>query len=366
MRGPVGATVPIGTAVRGTAVRLLDGELRPVPDGEVLLAGGDVLSAPHVDRAVRALPGATVVNGYGPTENTTFTCCHPVRGPVGATVPIGTAVRGTAVRLLDGELRPVPDGQVGEVYAAGAGLAHGYLGAPAATAARFVADPFGPPGTRMYRTGDLARRVGGVLEFAGRADDQVKVRGFRVEPGEVAAALLEHPGVVRAAVVAPAVPGAGDGGAAAVERRLVAHVVAAADTSVLELRRGLAERLPAYAVPSLIVPVKALPLTPNGKVDRAALEQAGPVARPDVNAAYREPGNALERAVAGLWADRLGMAGVGADDDFFELGGDSLLAVRIIEELRREYGVEVSPLDFYLDPTPAGLAGAVEKGRAAV
>ncbi|MFF7983323.1 amino acid adenylation domain-containing protein [Streptomyces sp. NPDC007901] len=341
----------------------VDAGLPDLPSLRRLLAGGDVLSPSHVNRAVRALPGTTVVNGYGPTENTTFTCCHPVREPVGATVPIGTAIRGSTVYLLDDELRPVPDGEVGEVYAAGAGLAHGYLGSPAATAARFVADPFGGSGERMYRTGDLARWVADRLEFAGRIDDQVKIRGFRVEPEEIVSVLLAHSGVAQAAVVVQGTPPGEEAGAQAVrERRLVAHVVTTTDASVLELRGWLAERLPDYAVPSVILPVDALPLTANGKVDRAALENAGSCARPDVNSPYREPETALERAMADLWADRLGVAGVGADDDFFELGGHSLLAVRIIDELRRGYGVEVSPLDFYLNPTPAGLAGTVEKG----
>ena len=322
----------------------------------MLLAGGDTLSASHVDRALAALPHAVVANGYGPTENTTFTTVHAMTGPSGAaTVPIGRPVCGTGVLLLDERLRPVADGEVGEIYATGTGLAHGYLNNPGLTAARFVAHPDPTvPGERMYRTGDLARRAAdGTLEFLGRADGQVKVRGFRIETGEVVAALTALPGVARAEVVAPR-----DGSGA---RQLIAYVVAADDTrpSALEMRARLADALPAYAVPALIRVLDELPLTPNGKVDRAALEQRTVRERPEVNAPYREPEGALERAVTGMWADHLGLEGIGSDDDFFELGGHSLLAVALIGELHREYGVEVSPIAFYLDPTPAGLARAL-------
>jgi amino acid adenylation domain-containing protein len=332
-----------------------------LPGLRYLLAGGDVLSPPHVARAVRELPRATVINGYGPTENTTFTCCHPVTAPVsGRGVPIGRAVRGTRTYLLDDELRPVPDGETGELYAAGLGLAHGYLGRPGSTAERFVADPFAAtPGERMYRTGDLARRrADGNLEFLGRRDGQVKIRGFRIELGEVTSVLTGHPGVAQASVV---VKGPGPD-----ERWLAAYIVPAGpDVSALEVRGWLSGQLPAYAVPALIRSLDALPLNDNGKVDRAALERLEDSRRPEVNAEYREPDSAVERAMVELWADRLGLVGIGADDDFFELGGHSLLAVTIIAELRQGYGVEVSPLDFYLDPTPAGLARAVRKAGAA-
>ncbi|MFJ8032144.1 amino acid adenylation domain-containing protein [Streptomyces sp. NPDC096032] len=327
--------------------------LRDLPALRHLLAGGDTLSAAHVDRALAALPHTVVANGYGPTENTTFTTVHAMTEPTGATaVPVGRPVSGTGVLLLDERLRPVADGEIGEIYATGTGLAHGYLGNPGLTAARFVAAPTGAPGERMYRTGDLARRTAdGTLEFLGRADGQVKVRGFRIETGEVRAALTALPAVVRAEVVAPR-----DGSGT---RRLIAYVVpadTAARPSALEMRTRLAETLPAYAVPSLVRVVDELPLTPNGKVDRTALEQRSVQERPEVNASHRAPEGVLEQAVTGMWCDHLGLEGIGADDDFFELGGHSLLAVALIAELHREFGVEISPISFYLDPTPAGLA----------
>ncbi|CAL9673760.1 Linear gramicidin synthase subunit B [Streptomyces sp. enrichment culture] len=327
--------------------------LRDLPALRHLLAGGDTLSAAHVDRALAALPHTVVANGYGPTENTTFTTVHTMTEPTGATaVPVGRPVSGTGVLLLDERLRPVADGETGEIYATGTGLAHGYLGNPGLTAARFVAAPTGVPGERMYRTGDLARRAAdGTLEFLGRADGQVKVRGFRIESGEVVAALTALPTVARAEVVAPRDSSG--------TRRLIAYVVpadAAARPSALEMRTRLAETLPAYAVPSLVRIVDELPLTPNGKVDRTELEQRAVQERPEVNASHRAPESGLEQAVTGMWCDHLGLQGIGADDDFFELGGHSLLAVALIAELHREFGVEISPISFYLDPTPAGLA----------
>ncbi|TDE32829.1 non-ribosomal peptide synthetase [Actinomadura sp. 6K520] len=321
-----------------------------------LLAGGDVLSASHVRRALERLPNTVLINGYGPTENTTFTCCHRITESVDAIVPIGRPIRGTTVRVLDERLEPVPDGEVGELYAAGEGLAHGYLGDARLTAARFVPDPFGDsPGQTMYRTGDLVRRrPDGVLEFHGRVDQQVKIRGFRVEPGEVEAALTRMPDIAEAAVVAQAEPGGG--------RRLVAFVTCVGQDPPppLRVRSELSEILPSYAVPALIRWVDELPLTANGKWDRAKLAADPSGARPELSVEFREPTTPLEKAVATLWSDRLGIFPVGADDDFFELGGHSLIGVQIINDLHGEYGVEVSPVDFYLRPTPAGLAASME------
>ncbi|WP_410667839.1 amino acid adenylation domain-containing protein [Amycolatopsis sp. cmx-4-68] len=320
-------------------------------DLRYLLAGGDVLDPADVNTALRQLPGCAVVNGYGPTENTTFTCCHPVREPVTGPVPIGRPVRATGVHLLDERLRPVPDGEVGELYTDGLGLARGYVGRPAETAARFVAHPFaGRPGERLYRTGDLARRrPDGALEFLGRRDGQVKIRGFRVEVAAVTAVLTGHPAVSQAVVLVK------DGAAG---RSLTGYAVAGASPS--ELRDWLAARLPEYAVPTGLHVFDALPLTAHGKVDRAALAALGQPARPELNAEYRAPATPGEHAVVALWSDRLGISGIGADDDFFELGGHSLLAVSLVEHLRARYGVRISPLDFYLDPTPAGLARLVD------
>jgi amino acid adenylation domain-containing protein len=238
-----------------------------------LLAGGDVLSGPHVRRALAALPGCTVIDGYGPTENTTFTTCHAMRDPaaVGETVPIGRPVANTTVHLLDGNLRPVPVGVPGELYTGGDGLARGYRGRPDLTAERFVPNPFSLSaggGERLYRTGDLARwRPDGVLEFLGRRDQQVKIRGFRVELGEIEAAVLRHPEVADAAVVAREEPGG---------KVLVAYVVPRrGPTLPADLRGSLRESLPEFMLPAHLVALTELPLNANGKVDRRARAAAG-------------------------------------------------------------------------------------------
>ncbi|MFF9527211.1 amino acid adenylation domain-containing protein [Streptomyces achromogenes] len=317
----------------------------------VLLAGGDVLSPRHVDRVLATLPGITVVNGYGPTENTTFTCCHPMTAPVGdGPVPIGRAINGTEVHVLDEALRPVPDGEIGELYAGGAGVARGYAGRPALTADRFVPDPFsGRPGARLYRTGDLVRRrPDGALDFLGRADRQVKVRGFRIEPGEVENALLDQPGVRDAGVVVHSHPETG--------KRLVAFVAGDEDVRPGALREALARTLPSHLVPSAIARLQALPLTANGKVDRAALESREIRERPDVDADYRPPATGLERELAALWGELMGLDEIGADDDFFELGGHSLQATVLVRRIEERYGTPVRPRDLYLNPTVAELA----------
>ncbi|MFD7659480.1 amino acid adenylation domain-containing protein, partial [Actinosynnema sp. NPDC059797] len=250
-------------------------------DVEQLLAGGDVLAPDAVRAALRARGGKPVVNGYGPTENTTFTSCHVMTSAdgVGATVPIGAPVPSSTVYVLDEEMRPVPVGVPGELYTGGHGVARGYWAAPGLTAAKFVPDPFAErPGQRLYRTGDLARwRPDGVLEFLGRADQQVKVRGFLVEPAEVEAVLREHAGIGAAAVLP-----VGDGDA----RHLVAYVVPSGPLDVDRVRAHVAERLPAYLCPARYVPLPELPLNRSGKVDRAALRS---VRAPGARGAGRTP-----------------------------------------------------------------------------
>ncbi|MFI8191829.1 amino acid adenylation domain-containing protein [Streptomyces sp. NPDC085946] len=309
-------------------------------------AGGEALSPAAVGRVLAACPGTAVVNGYGPTETTTFATSHTLRelAPDAPAVPIGRPLAGTRTYVLDAGLRPVPEGVVGELYIAGSGLARGYLGQPALTAGRFVADPFGPPGARMYRTGDLVRWNGaGVLEFAGRSDDQVKIRGFRIEPGEIEAVLTGHPDVVRAAVLAR--PDR-TGGA-----RLVAYPVTEADPAAL--RAYAAERLPDYMVPAAFVPLPALPLTPNGKVDRAALPE------PVLPATgRRDPGTPREKLLCELFSQVLGLDPVGADDDFFALGGDSILSIRLVSQARAA-GLDAGVRDVFEHRTAARLAEAV-------
>ncbi|MFJ8774492.1 amino acid adenylation domain-containing protein [Streptomyces microflavus] len=319
-----------------------------------LLAGGDVLSPRHVDAMLAAFPGMTLVNGYGPTENTTFTCCHAMTEPVSpGPVPIGRPIPGTEVHLLDERLRPVADGTVGELYAGGTGVAHGYLGRPAATAEWFVPDPFSnTPGTRLYRTGDLAlRRPDGVLEFHGRVDEQIKVRGFRVEPGEVEAALRALPGVGDTAVVARS--------RATGERNLVAYLTGDQPLHLPGVRRALAERLPAQLVPGSFVQLDALPLGATGKVDRRALAAREERARAETDTPLRLPEGELELWLAQLWCDLLELDQVGVDDDFFDLGGHSLIAAAITGEVSRGQGVFVTARSFYENPTIAELASLI-------
>ncbi|MEJ3749201.1 amino acid adenylation domain-containing protein, partial [Actinomycetes bacterium KLBMP 9797] len=277
-----------------------------------------------------------MVNMYGTTETTvhaTYVALGRDDAVTGVGL-IGRPLRDLRMYVLDGGLRPVPPGVSGELYVAGAGLARGYLGRPGLTAERFVASPFGAPGERMYRTGDVVRwRPDGQLEFVGRVDDQVKVRGFRVELGEVEAALAACEGVKWAA-------------AAVRDGRLIGYVVAA---DVSGVREAVAERVPSYLVPSVVVAVDELPLTSSGKLDRRALP--APSFIPS-----RGPANAVEAALCRAFAVVLGVAAVGAEDGFFELGGDSLSVTRLVAQIRRDLGAEVGIRDVFEAPTVAGLA----------
>ncbi|MFF3174659.1 amino acid adenylation domain-containing protein [Streptomyces sp. NPDC057900] len=326
-------------------------------------------------------PVPALVNMYGITEtsvqSTRLVLDHAQEQDHDAArvVPIGEAVAGTRLYALDNGLRPVPPGVVGELYIAGAGVALGYLHRPALTARRFVADPFGPAGSRLYRSGDLVRaRRDGSLEYLGRADDQVKIRGYRIEPAEVEAALLAAPGVAGGAVLAssgpppgPADAGADSGPGAEGAARLVAHVVltpeAAGDDpgpALARLREWLRERLPAHLVPSLFVPLDRLPLTPNGKLDRAAL----PAPHAHAPTPSRAPDLPLEAELAQLYADLLAVERVGADDDFFHLGGDSLLATRLTGMVRRAglgARAELDVRDVFAHPTVAELAAHLSR-----
>ncbi|MFI1104554.1 amino acid adenylation domain-containing protein [Streptomyces melanogenes] len=317
-----------------------------------VLVGGEAPSAAAVRRFLARWPGTALTNAYGPTENTTFTTCH--RYPAGAdgSPTIGRPMANTRAQVLDERLRPVPTGVVGELYIAGAGLARGYLDSPGPTAARFVADPFGAPGERMYRTGDLARwNADGDLVFAGRADDQVKLRGFRIEPGEVEAVLVAHAAVSQAAVtVREDQPG---------DRRLVAYVVPVRGARSAALAPELAalaeQELPDYMVPAVVVLPDGLPLTANGKLDLAAL----PAPDRTATAPAREPSTPVERQLCAVFAEVLGLPRVGVDDSFFALGGHSLLAIRLVNRLRSLLGREIDMRTVFEAPTPARLAAGL-------
>ncbi|WP_228123236.1 non-ribosomal peptide synthetase [Streptomyces olivaceus] len=314
-------------------------------------AGGEAVPEELWAR-LRAAEGVSCLNLYGPSECTVnSTVAHLESSPRPV---IGRPVTNARLYVLDGALRPLPAGTAGELYIAGAGLARGYLNRPGPTAGRFVADPFGPGGTRMYRTGDLVRwNAAGNLEFLGRTDDQIKIRGFRTEPGEIAAVLAEHPQVSRAAVAVRT----------GTEPRLVAYAVpepGAAPTTAA-LRDHLRNRLPRPMVPAAYVLLDALPLTPNGKLDRRAL----PAPEQEPAAPGRAPRTATEHLLVGLFAEVLQVAAPGPDDSFFDLGGHSLLATRLIARIRSALGVELRLGDLFDAPTAAELAAAVDvAGRA--
>ncbi|MFJ5885576.1 amino acid adenylation domain-containing protein [Kitasatospora cineracea] len=330
-----------------------DGAGRPSAGLRAVLCGGEVLPR-GLAGAVAGRWGVAVHNLYGPTEATIDATAHRVAGAADGPVPIGRAVDGMRAYVLDGRLRPVPAGVAGELYLAGANLARGYLGRPGLTAERFVADPFAADGSRMYRTGDLVRwGADGLLRYLARADEQVKLRGFRVEPGEVAAALLALPGVAAAcAVVREDVPG---------RPRLVGYAVAPG-VAAGALRGALAGVLPGYLVPEAVVVLEALPVLPNGKVDRSAL----PAPRgADGAGAGRAPRTVREELLAGIFAEVLERDGVGPEEGFFELGGHSLLAMRVVGRVRSVLGAELAVRTLFEHPTAAALARVLEPGAGA-
>ncbi|WP_446039161.1 amino acid adenylation domain-containing protein [Streptomyces sp. SID1121] len=322
-------------------------------------AGGDVVPPEAVRRIHEHCPDTTVVNGYGPTETTTFATTHRIHRPLdySGTLPIGEPLDNHRLYVLDDHLRLVPPGAPGELYIAGAGLAQGYLDRPALTADRFVADPYGPAGTRMYRTGDLTRwNEDGSLEYLGRADQQVKLRGFRIEPGEIETLLTTNQMVAQATVaVREDRPG---------DKRLVAYLVAAdgATVDLTALRRDISGALPDYMVPSAFMVLDEIPLTTNGKIDRRALP--APEHHGDTDG--RAPRTPAEEVLCGHFAAVLGLPSVTIDDHFFHLGGHSLLATRLISRVRETFGVQITVKDLFQGPTVAGLAALVEAGGDAV
>ncbi|MFE9774066.1 amino acid adenylation domain-containing protein [Streptomyces sp. NPDC005931] len=323
-----------------------------LPDLRRLISSGEALPAELAARADATI-AAGLHNLYGPTEAAVDVTAWAYRSEPGAvSVPIGSPVWNTALYVLDSTLRPVPPGVAGELYIAGAQLARGYLHRPALTAARFVACPFGGFGERMYRTGDVvAWRSDGQLEFLGRGDDQVKVRGFRVEPAEIEAALVRHECVGHAVVVARA--------DASDDTRLFAYVVpAGADRpQPAALREFLGGLLPEHLIPASFVVLDELPLTPNGKLDRRALPAPDHAGRK----AGRGPRNQREETLCRIFADILGLPGVGIDEGFFDLGGHSLMATRLISLVRVAFGVDLAIRDLFATQTVAGLVQILDR-----
>ncbi len=320
-----------------------------------LLTGVESLPEGALYRMTRLMPELRVLYGYGPTETTVYCTAYVEPTPKARQCPIGRPLANTRVYLLDERLEPVPVGVAGEIYVGGAGLTRGYLGRPDLTAERFVADPF-VPGERMYRSGDLARRLpDGDIEFLGRGDRQVKLRGFRIEPGEIEAVLLEQPGVREAAVLADHGPTG--------EQRLVA-CVGRGDTepwTVGEWREALSRRLPAYMIPALFVERPSLPLTVNGKLDRAALlARAGEDAPVQVNTA--SPRDHIELTLYQIWQRLLLRSRIGIRDSFFDIGGSSISAIKMAHAIEEEFGEALPLRDIMLHPTIEELGGRLRRG----
>ena len=316
-----------------------------------LLVGGETCDPKWVRVILQSGPPQCLMNVYGPTENTTFTTTHRVESvaETTATVPIGRPIANTRVYLLDRHLQPVPIGVVAELYAGGDGLARGYLNRPELTSERFIRDPFdADPSSRIYRTGDFARWLpDGSVDFVGRVDGQVKLRGFRIELQEIEAALAHHPEVGKSIVVAKQRVGG--------EKSLVGYVVPSNGNrpSSDALRNFLRAKLPDYMVPSAFGVLDSLPLTPNGKVDQAALPEPGEEARPR----FQAPRTAVERTIARIWKELLGVACVTIYDNFFDLGGHSLLAVQLIARLEKSFGKTLPVAVLFQSPTIEQLAG---------
>ncbi|WP_165608504.1 non-ribosomal peptide synthetase, partial [Mycolicibacterium fortuitum] len=321
-----------------SAVGVLDPE--KLSSVSALMVAAEACPPDVVDRWA---PGRVMINGYGPTETTVYaTISAPLQAGSGV-VPIGVPVPGAALFVLDRWLRPVAPGVVGELYVAGRGVGVGYVRRPGLTGSRFVACPFGAPGARMYRTGDLVSwGPDGQLRYAGRSDEQVKVRGYRIELGEIQSALADLDGVQQAVVVVREdQPG---------DKRLVGYLTGSADP--VHVRAALAERLPAYMVPTAVVVLDALPLTVNGKLDKRAL----PAPEYTDTDHYRAPSTATEEILAGIYAQVLGLERVGVDDSFFDLGGDSILAMRVVAAVNTDLDAGLAVRTLFDAPTVAQLA----------
>ena len=338
---------------------IVDEDARKLRGLGQLLIGGEALSVAHVCKAYAALPEITILNGYGPTECTTFAATYRIPRDIDAdrrSIPIGGPIADTTLYVLNSRGEPVPVGVIGELYIGGAGLARGYLARPELTAEKFVAHPFGASDERLYRTGDLVRWLPeGVIEFVGRADGQIKIRGYRIETGEIEAALQRQPGVRACAVLAREDrPG---------HKRLVAYYVGDdASITARTLHDHLARALPDFMLPSIYIAMDALPVTANGKLDRRALP-APDNRRPDLADGYVPAIGPTEQRLCDLFADVLGLDRVGRNDHFFELGGNSLLAVRTVARMHADLATDVPTIAaFFGTPTPAALAAMVDNG----
>ncbi len=349
---------------------MVDEHLDCFKDVKQLLAGGDVLSVTHIKKLLEAYPQCRVINGYGPTENTTFTCCYPISDveQLNNTVPIGRPINNTQVYILDKYLHPLPVGVPGELYIGGDGLARGYLNQPELTNSQFpipnsqspIPNPQFPipnsqspipnsqfPIPSLYKTGDRVRYLAdGNIEYLGRLDNQVKIRGFRIELGEIEAVLSQHPDVLDCVVVACST--------SSQHKQLVAYFVTSSGLSGLELRQFLQQRLPDYLIPNFFIPLETLPLTANGKVDRRALP------KPELATSQNTtlPRTEIEERLVNIWSNLLNVSPVGIHDNFFALGGDSILAIQVISRANQA-GLQLTPKQLFQHQTIAELATVV-------
>ena len=332
--------------------QVVDEELVQLRGVRQLIVGGDVMSPAHARRVMTAFPALRLLNVYGPTEATVLITAHHLETLPHTPIPLGKPIPNATVYILDRQQRPVPIGVPGEIFTGGAGVALGYLNAPERTAERFVPDPFSErPGATMYRSGDLARwRDDGTIDFLGRADTQVKIRGVRIELGAIESALTDHPLVLEAVVVATAAGAAG--------KQLAAYVVArnGAAPTARDIKDFLASRFTAASVPDIVAFVPAIPRTATGKFDRKALPDPAAFTNPGAAAPRRPAETPLEIAVAGEVAAILGLDDIGLDDDFYAHGGDSLRAMRLIARLRHTFGTPVMVRDLIAAPTPGALS----------
>ncbi|MBL7951727.1 MAG: amino acid adenylation domain-containing protein [Flavobacteriales bacterium] len=340
---------------------LVDEQLDRLRGLRHILTGGDVLSVPHVKRALKVLGPNVLINGYGPTENTTFTCCHVIdERSIKGSVPIGRPINHTTVHVLDDHMKPVAIGQKGELYTGGDGIALGYWKRPDLTAERFVDDPFSRGG-KLYKTGDVVRWTpDGLIEFIGRTDLQVKVRGFRVELGEIENALNDMPGLKDRVVMAR--------DEVAGEKQLVAYLSPTDMSTAGSLEREsfihaaknhLAERLPQHMVPTAFVVLPEFPLGPNGKVDRKALPAPLPP-RPTMRARHVAPRNAVEQELCAIWNKALGAEDIGVHDNFFDMGGHSLTGIQLLAQVEQRFGTTIEFKQLFVAPTVAQMARLIE------
>ncbi|WP_310482603.1 amino acid adenylation domain-containing protein [Chamaesiphon sp. VAR_48_metabat_403] len=316
-----------------------------------ILTGGEALSPTHIRQAQSQLVDTQLINGYGPTESTTFTCCYRIPNPIdpqATSISIGRPIANTQVYILDAALQPVPIGIPGELYIGGDGLARGYIDRPELTAERFVAHPFSEdPNAQLYKTGDLVRYLAdGNIEFMGRSDDQVKIRGYRIELGEIETKLSQHETVREAIVIVR-------------DARLVAYITAAANQSPQphELKAALRATLPEYMVPNAIVVLAKMPLTANGKADRRALPDLQMAIDPN----FVAPSTATERTIAEIWGDVLSLERVGIEANFFDLGGTSLLGLQMVTRVQKQLNTDFRAVKLYQYPTIRTLARFLDR-----